>query len=113
MVKDITYGKLREALASLGYIPEDPGSDTVIFRNPNRRLRIFLPKMGDEEFVLPVDLLSTRSTLVDDGVRLWVGGHLLIDKFNVTNKANEFSGSVALGEKKLKRPVRVCCNLAQ
>jgi hypothetical protein len=68
VVKNVTFGKLREALTSLGYTPEDAGSDTVIFRNPNRRLRIFLPTMADEEFVLPVDLLSTRSTLVDDGV---------------------------------------------
>jgi hypothetical protein len=68
MVKNITYAKLREALASLGYTPVDAGSDTIIFRNPNRHLRIFLPKKADEEFVLPIDLLSARSTLVDDGV---------------------------------------------
>jgi hypothetical protein len=71
MVKNITYAKFREALAALGYTPADARSDlgeTVIFRHPNRRLRIFLPKMADEEFVLPVDLLSTRTTLEGDGV---------------------------------------------
>jgi hypothetical protein len=71
VVKNITFGKLREVLVSLGYTPADARSDlgdTVIFRNPNRRLRIFLPKMTDERFVLPVDLLSTRTTLEGDGV---------------------------------------------
>lgn len=71
MLKNITYAKFREALASLDYTPNDARSDlgdTVIFRNPNRRLRIFLPKMADEEFVLPVDLHSARSTLEGDGV---------------------------------------------
>jgi hypothetical protein len=71
VVKKITFGKRSEALASLGYTPHVATSelgDTVIFRNPNRRLRIFLPKMADEEFVLPIDLHSARSTLEGDGV---------------------------------------------
>lgn len=68
MVKNITYARFREAMADLGYTPVEAGSDTIIFRNPNRRLRIFLPKMADEEFVLPVDLHSARSTLEGDGV---------------------------------------------
>jgi hypothetical protein len=77
VVKNITYARLREALASLGYTPEfvslhfipgDAGKDTIIFRNPNRRLRITLPKMTDEEFVLPVDLHHACSTLQGDGV---------------------------------------------
>jgi hypothetical protein len=68
VVKNITYARLREVLGALGYAPEDAGKATVIFRNPGRRLRIFLPKMAEEEFVPPVDLLSTRSTLAGDGV---------------------------------------------
>jgi hypothetical protein len=71
VVKNITLGKFREVLVSLGYTPYDARSDlgdTIIFRNPNRRLRIFLPKMADEEFILPVDLHSARSTLEGDGV---------------------------------------------
>ncbi len=68
MVKGITYGRLREVLAALGYAPRNAGSNAVVFRNPNRRLMIILPEMRDDEFVLPVDLSSTRSTLVDDGV---------------------------------------------
>ncbi len=67
MVKNITYAKFREALESLGYAPEDAGRD-IIFRNPNRRLRVFLPKLDDEEFVPPVELHSARTTLMGDGV---------------------------------------------
>jgi hypothetical protein len=68
MVKNIIFGKLREVLAALGYTPRGAGNNTVVFRNPDRRLMIILPEMRDEEFVLPVDLSSTRSTLVGDGV---------------------------------------------
>ncbi len=53
---------------SLGYTPRNAGSNAVIFRNPDRRLMIILPEMRDEEFVLPIELSSTRSTLVGDGV---------------------------------------------
>ncbi len=68
MVKDVTYGRLREVLATLGYGVSEPKKGAVAYRNPNRRLMIILPDMRDEDFVLPVDLASTRSTLVDDGV---------------------------------------------
>jgi hypothetical protein len=55
-------------LVALGYTPRKAGSNAIVFRNPNRHLMVILPEMGDDEFVLPVDLSSTRSTLVGDGV---------------------------------------------
>ncbi len=68
MVEKVTFAKLREVLASLGYGVSDPINRAVAFRNPNRSLMIILPALRDEDFVLPIDLYSTRSTLVDDGV---------------------------------------------
>jgi hypothetical protein len=68
MVEKVTYGKLRDVLATLGYRPARSTIGAVGFRNPSRRLMIILPEMRDEECVLPIDLLSTRSTLVEDGV---------------------------------------------
>jgi hypothetical protein len=42
------------------------------------------------------DATYTFYTLVDDGVRLWVGNQLIIDKFQLTNTTNEYSGQVTL-----------------
>ena len=58
MVKDVTYGKLRDVLASIGYAPEDARDGIVVFRNPKRRLIILLRKLAEDQFVRPIDLFT-------------------------------------------------------
>jgi hypothetical protein len=68
MVEKVSYAKLREVLSSLGYAPEAFGGHSVVFRNPNHRLRVFLPKLSDRQCVPPVEMLSARNSLMGNGV---------------------------------------------
>jgi hypothetical protein len=68
MVENITYAKFREVLSSLGYALEDFGDNSVAFRNPNRHLRVFLPKLADAEIVPPVEMQSACRALIGAGV---------------------------------------------
>ncbi len=68
MIEKITYAKFREVLSSLGYAPEEFGGNSVVFRNPKHRLRVFLPKLSDRQFVPPIELMSARNSLIGNGV---------------------------------------------
>jgi hypothetical protein len=67
MVENNTYARFREVLEALGYVPETAGRDTI-FRNPNHRLRVFLPKLSARQIVPPVEMLSARNSLMGNGV---------------------------------------------
>ena len=68
MHKKLTYRQLAEVLQSLGYSPEKVQPDQVVFRNPDRRLFILVPRQDPRAQVRPLDLLRVRNTLVNDGV---------------------------------------------
>ena len=68
MAKIITFDNLRNVLADLGYELRRAGDGAVVFRNPSRHLLIVLPDMPERDAVRPVDLLSVRKTLANDGV---------------------------------------------
>jgi hypothetical protein len=67
MVEHITYARFREVLESLGFGLESAGRD-IIFRNPNHRLRVFLPKLSDRQIVPPIEMMSARNALMGNGV---------------------------------------------
>ena len=68
MNKTITHGKLRGVLEALGYRPHDLDDAHLVFRDPDRRLFITLPRMAPDDQVRPIDLLRVRQTLTLDGV---------------------------------------------
>ncbi len=68
MIEKVTYARLREVLSSLGYAPEEFGDNSIVFRNPNHRLRVFLPKLSDRQLVPPVEMISARNSLTGNGV---------------------------------------------
>jgi hypothetical protein len=64
----IAFGKLRKVLESFGYSAQRVSSDLVAFHNHDRRLVVILPDTPPEQPVRPIDLLSVRNTLINDGV---------------------------------------------
>ena len=64
----VAFGQLREALESLGYSAREVDERFVAFVHPDHPLMIVVPDMAAEELVRPIDLLSVRRTLVNDGV---------------------------------------------
>jgi hypothetical protein len=67
--KKLTFDQLRRVLESLGYHSHEVlQGKHIVFRNPDQRLFILLPQTMPGGQVRPIDLLSIRKTLVNDGV---------------------------------------------
>ncbi|MGP0067511.1 MAG: hypothetical protein ACLQGP_28440 [Isosphaeraceae bacterium] len=68
MVKDVTYGRLRKVLLSLGCEPIPSKKNHFVFEEPKSGLLLMLPGGPDEQFVRPVDLSMIRRQLVGHGL---------------------------------------------
>ena len=58
MVKNVTYGQLRNVLLSLGCEPVPSQKDHFVFDHPRSDLLIILQEGADDQLVRPIDLFS-------------------------------------------------------
>ncbi len=64
----ISYAKLGRALGTFGYEARTIEGGEIVFSHHERSLIIMLPKLKGDDAVRPIDLLSVRNTLINDGV---------------------------------------------
>lgn len=67
MVKNVTYGQLRNVLLSLGCEPVPSQKDRFVFDHPRSDLLIILKEGADDQLVRPIDLFSVRKSLWGHG----------------------------------------------
>jgi hypothetical protein len=64
----ITSEQLHKVLTRLGYAAVAPGGDRTIYRHPDSRIDVFLPRMRRREVLKPIDLLSVQNALANGGI---------------------------------------------
>jgi hypothetical protein len=64
----ISYSRLRRVLETFGYAPQTIEGGRIVFSHSERSLLIVLPELQSDNTVRPIDLISVRNTLINDGV---------------------------------------------
>jgi hypothetical protein len=64
----VTLKALKRILESFGYSAQSVAGGRIIFTHPHRSLLILLPILLEDGTIRPIDLLSVRNTLINDGV---------------------------------------------
>jgi hypothetical protein len=65
--RKLKYGELRKALVGLGFSEQTTKSNHLVYRHPDSRLPIFLPRMKASAIVESVEILSLRNALENAG----------------------------------------------
>jgi len=65
--RKLKYGDIRKALLGLGFSEQTTRSKHLVYRHPDSRLPIFLPRMNENAVVEPIDILSLRNALENAG----------------------------------------------
>jgi hypothetical protein len=65
--KKLKYGEVRKVLVGLGFSEQTTRSDHLVYRHPESRLPIFLPRMRASAIVEPIEILSLRNALENAG----------------------------------------------
>jgi hypothetical protein len=65
--RNLKYGELRKVLVGLGFSEQITKSNHLVYRHPDSRLPIFLPRMRASAIVEPIEILSLRNTLENAG----------------------------------------------
>jgi hypothetical protein len=66
--KQISFTKLNRVLEKFGYSSHTIEGGRIIFSHPERSLLIVLSELQSDGTVRPIDLISVRNTLINDGV---------------------------------------------
>ncbi len=66
--KRIPYAKLRRVLETFGYAAQAIDGGRIVFYHPERLLILVLSKLDGDDTVRPIDLISVRNMLINDGV---------------------------------------------
>jgi hypothetical protein len=64
----IPYARLRRVLETFGFAARTIEGGRIVFSHPDRSSLIVLPELQGDNTVRPIDLLSVRNTLINDGV---------------------------------------------
>jgi hypothetical protein len=67
-LRRVPFKALQRSLESVGYAPQTVEGGRIVFTHPKRSLFIVLPELQADETVRPIDLMSIRNTLINDGV---------------------------------------------
>jgi predicted RNA binding protein YcfA (HicA-like mRNA interferase family) len=65
--RKLKYGELRKVLVGLGFSEQTTKSNHLVYRHPDSRLPIFLPRMRASAIVEPIEILSLRNALENAG----------------------------------------------
>jgi len=65
--KKLKYGQLRKMLVELGFSEQTTKCNHLVYRHPDSRLPIFLPRMRASAVVEPIDILGLRNALENAG----------------------------------------------
>ncbi len=68
MKTEIAFGRLEKVLVRLGYTPDPPGRNRVVFRHADTSLPIIMRRMDRDEILTPVDLLDVRNAMANGGI---------------------------------------------
>jgi hypothetical protein len=66
--KQISFTKLNRVLEKFGYSSHTIEGGRIIFSHAERSLLIVLSELQSDGTVRPIDLISVRNTLINDGV---------------------------------------------
>ena len=67
-LRRVPFKALKRRLESFGYAAQTIEGGRIVFSHPNRSLIIVLPELQADETVRPIDFISIRNTLINDGV---------------------------------------------
>jgi len=67
-LRRVPFKALKRILESFGYAARTIEGGRIVFTHPKRSLFIVLPELQADETVRPIDLISIRNTLINDGV---------------------------------------------
>jgi hypothetical protein len=65
--KKLKFGEIRKVLVGLGFSEQTTTSNHLVYRHPDSRLPILLPRMSASATVEPIEILSLRNTLENAG----------------------------------------------
>jgi predicted RNA binding protein YcfA (HicA-like mRNA interferase family) len=65
--RKLKYGEVRKVLVGLGFSEQTTKSNHLVYRHPDSRLPIFLPRMRASAIVEPIEILSLRNALENAG----------------------------------------------
>jgi hypothetical protein len=66
--KRISYATLRRVLEAFGYAARTVEGGPIVFSHDKRSLLIVISELQSDDTVRPIDLVSVRNTLINDGV---------------------------------------------
>lgn len=65
--RKLKYGEIRKVLVGLGFSEQTTKSNHLVYRHPDSRLPILLPRMRASAIVEPIEILSLRNALENAG----------------------------------------------
>lgn len=67
-LRRVPFKALQRVMESLGYVGQPIEGHRIVFTHPRRSLFVVIPGLQEDNNVRPIDLLSIRNTLINDGV---------------------------------------------